>query len=341
MAAETATSKLQPKAVSATTPIRARSGVVNDAFRSAQISGSRTQPALCPYQVYYPDQVITFAAEMHAPDDAKPYGGYLFAYLNPIRSLIDGYIVVLSQTQYWDRDPVITSNWTTHFSGPYTAAHYAANIEGPWSHDSGTVSTNTRFGNAEGYITMSGSSLAHPGFAIAQTGRLVNQSVVIRVVPDVDTGSYHYQWIVDGQQVSGNDNAVLSAAFGLPGDHSVASLASGLNFTDTIRTTVFVALAASILGPAEVQPYELNTWQPSVPGGYAPYAYSWSVDGSPGGSAMKISLSFQPATVHVLRLDVVDSHGYTAHAEYYVHAATGTCSAGDPNCMESLRGRDE
>lgn len=162
-------------------PGNCATGALNDAWRNARLSGNRTQPVRCPYTVDLVDQAIVFSADLFGPKETTRSDG--FATLWPIRSTLDGWVVVNTQTKPWRDDPNVTTNRMLTFTGNYIAAHYPLGGPGPWSHDSGTVEVPyTNYGPAHAFITLSGSARMTPGYLVTPSRVLVQTAATFRAV---------------------------------------------------------------------------------------------------------------------------------------------------------------
>lgn len=118
-------------------------GTLDAAWRNAQIKGEITQPVKCPYTVDIPNQNITFSADIKGPKETVYAGSG--AELGPVYSTIDPGVIVMGQlSAYWQDDPNVSTNRTLTFTGNYQAGHYPVGGPGPWSHDSGTVTSDQK-----------------------------------------------------------------------------------------------------------------------------------------------------------------------------------------------------
>lgn len=98
-------------------------------------------------------------------------------------------------------------------------------------------------------------------------------------------------------------------------------------------------IVASVTGPSDISPNHSYTWTVSnlvsITGATS---YSWSVDGVVVGTGSSYYGAIaQPASVHVLRVDVTDENGNWETAEMMINVNSGSCDPNDPNCFESLR----
>lgn len=97
-------------------------------------------------------------------------------------------------------------------------------------------------------------------------------------------------------------------------------------------------VVATVDGPGVIMPTETYTWGAANLTGTAPYSYEWYLDGNLVGTGSTYTTMINdPASVHMLTLDVADGYGYWQQASLGVSVNTGQCQPGDPNCYESLR----
>jgi hypothetical protein len=299
-------------------------GPADNVWGPVHLSGDRTQPSKCPYKVDYQNQRIEFVANLYGPSDLVYRDGS--ATLGPIKSTQDGFTVLPSQPQYWSDDPAVYGGLTLQFTGGYIAAHYVG--VGPWATDSGPVVVDrTNRGPATAFLTLTGTSYTSNPYVATNGGIYVQAPTTLRAVTSVDTNSYHFSWRVDGQDVPGNDDALLGYTFGLPGNHDVTAFASYQTGVETIHASVYSAMVVRINGPQSMDPDAgAGHWDAYIPGGYPPYTYQWYVDGSPGSTASYLERFFDPTTSHDISVTVRDSHGFTAtDVITVITTAGGTC----------------
>jgi hypothetical protein len=302
----------------------------NNACVRARLTGQRDLPKQCPFLVDMQSSV-DFQASMYGPKETTPASGG--ADLDGVFSVYDGIPVVSNQHRYYYDDPNVSTGRTVQFSGTYTAGHVQPQVNFPWSHDSGTVTAQTIYGDAKAYLTMSGGNRAY-GANIAPTlvvpAIYTGSAATLRAETEVDTNSYSFDWVVDGVSIAHND-ARLTYAFSLPGNHSVTASAHYLTGTETISATVYSAFYLGISGPPSIDPNDGGTWSAYIPGGYPPYSYQWYFDGSPAGNGSSYSTTWGPSQNHTIGLYVSDSHGFNGYQTMDVwSSAGGTCL--DPPC---------
>ena len=311
-------------------------GALTNSWTQARLNGNRDLPERCPFLVDAPT-TVDFAASLYGPKETTPASGG--ATLNGIRSVYDQHTVVGSQNRYWFDDPNVSTGRTLQFTGGYFAGYFVPGGQQPWSHDSGSVTADTHYGPAEAFITMSGAARVFGGDLLVSGNAATGALAAFRAYTDVDTNAYKFSWRIDGVSIKNND-ADLTYTFWKPGNHEVIAFASYLTGVDTIRKTVWADFVASVSGPAQVSPYESNTWSAAIPGGYPPYTYQWYIDNNPAGTGSSITASFPPETQHHLTFEVWDSQGfYTTAAQpaFWVHVSSGNCPPNDPNCVEYSR----
>jgi len=299
-------------------------GALNTAWGSARLSGQRTRPVKCPYQVDYVNQTITLAAELFGPKATTSLNGS--ATLGPIRSNLDFFTVAPSQWQYWGDDPNNTDGRRLVFTVNYLAGHYPGGGPGPWSHDSGTVIVDgTTYGQAQAYITLSGSALTAPGYLIAPYSTIAGYQYQFRAVTDVDTNAYDFAWSVDGTSV-GNNDADFATTFATAGTHQVTAYATNsAGGVQTMSTTLSVALNVNITGNVSAKPGGIITYGAVVSGGTSPYSYQWYRNGGPVSTASTYRYTFGTECTALLELYVTDGAGHSGSVSEDLYLI-------DPNC---------
>lgn len=301
-------------------------GPLNNAWTNARLSGNRTQPVKCPYQVDVTNQNIVFSASLYGPKETNSVNGY--ATLWPIKSTLDGWVVVASQNRNWRDDPNLSTGRTLEFTGSYQAAHYPPGGPGPWSHDSGTVDVFfTSYGTASAYITLSGSARVSPGYLVVPTNVVAQTPADFRATTDVDTNAYDFSWTVDGSPVSANNDAMLTTNFSLPGTHLVTAYATNSSGgVDTISASVTAHLNVTINGPLTLDLTFGATYSVTVgAGGAPPYSYQWRKNGSAVGTGSTYLYRASKCGITTLTVDLTDSAGQTGRGEIEVQTTGGGC----------------
>lgn len=283
-------------------------GKLNDAWSSARLSGQQTLPVKCPYQVTVENQSITFAAELFGPKATTSLNGS--ATLGPVRSTLEFFTVIPSQTQYWGDDPNNSDGRRLVFTANYLAGHIPAGGPGPYAHDSGTVIVDgTYYGQAQAFVTTSGSAEVAPGYLIVPSSIIAGDPYPFRAVTDVDTNAYDFAWSVDGTNV-GNNDADFATAFATAGTHQVTAYATNTGGgVQTLSAMFTVALNAIITGNVSAKSGGSVTYGAVISGGTAPYSYRWYRDGSQVSTASTYRYTFGTQCTAQLQLDVTDAAG--------------------------------
>jgi hypothetical protein len=300
-------------------------GALNSAWTNARLSGNRTLPVKCPYQVSYVNQGITLGAELFGPKETTSLNGS--ATLGPVRSTLDNWTVAASQSQYWGDDPNNSSGRRLVFNVNYQGGHIPAGGPGPWSHDSGTVIVDgTVYGQAHAYLTLSGSALTAPGYLVVPGQVVAGIPSQLRAVTDVDTNSYTFSWNVDGTGVAYND-ARLTTTFATPGTHQVTAYATNAaGGVQTISSTVSVALNVSFGGSSSAKPGASVTYSAIIgSGGTAPFSYQWLLNGGQVGTGSTYRYTFGAHCTATLQLNVTDAAGHSGSNSSDLYLI-------DPNC---------
>jgi hypothetical protein len=301
-------------------------GALNTVWTNARLNGNRTEPVKCPYQVDYTNQIIVFSASLYGPKQTTDPNGS--ATLNPIKSNLDGVVVVATQSRYWHDDPNLSTGRTLEFTGDYWAAHYPAGGPGPWSHDSGTVDVfQTYYGTGSAYITLSGSARVSPGYLVVPPSVIAQAPADFRATTDVDTNAYDFAWRVDGSAVTGNNDARLTTTFSLPGTHQVTAFATNsAGGVDSITATVTAHLNITVNGPLTLNKGSGATYSVTIgAGGLTPYTYQWRKNGSVVGTSATYRYAALNCGIVVLTVDVTDSGGHTGTGQLEVETTGGGC----------------
>lgn len=162
--------------------------------------------------------------------------------------------------------------------------------------------------------TMSGPSWASPGTTTWWS-----------VTPKGGVSPYRYQWIKNGQAISGATGSSWSTSFATVGEHNVA-----VRVTDDLGTVVnygrkvTVQVTATLDGPTYVGNGQTESvWQASLGSGYQPIQYEWYWGEEPiGNSGSELRLTWWDYPTdgeYLLRVVATDAQGNSSSAELLVY----------------------
>lgn len=152
-------------------------------------------------------------------------------------------------------------------------------------------------------------------------------SGVWRAYPAWDTTSYTFQWLKDGQLVSGATGAAYSTSLNTAGSHTLKVITTGADLvSDTATVSVTALFTVTIDGPSPVRANNSCLWTASVQGGGAGITYAWKKNGSTiGTNSPELTTSFSSAGT--LFVQVTDGYGNVASAtkSVGVSSSASTC----------------
>jgi hypothetical protein len=216
---------------------------------------------------------------------------------------------------------------STYVFGPSSRGHYNFYVVVT---DSATPTANTATSST---VTAAVNSAPSVGISPTSVTMDVGQSQTFTSSASGGTGSYSYQWYLDGGKVSGATGASWTY---VPSSSSVGLHSVYVNVTDslgcvalssTAQVTVNAALVVTV-SPTSVtmDVGQSQTFTSSASGGTDSFVYQWYLEGSAVSGAADASWTFTPSltgsyTVYLAVTDTVDAVATSNTAQVTVNAA--------------------
>ena len=136
------------------------------------------------------------------------------------------------------------------------------------------------------------------------------------------TGSYSYQWYLNGNAVSGATSSTYTTSFSSAGSDSVyviltdgaGNTATSSTITETVNADPSVSIASS------QEPTDAGnsvTFTASITGGTSPYSYAWYNDGTlESSTASTYTTSFSTSGSYTIEVIITDANGNKAYDNY-------------------------
>ena len=200
-----------------------------------------------------------------------------------------------------------------------------------WSASAGTYSislyVSTDAGNS-GTVSYTQTVNSDPSVSISSSHNPsdIGESVTFTSSVSGGTGSYSYQWYLNGAAVSGATGSSFTTSFSSSGSNTVYVVATDSNsvsvqsntITQTVDTDPSISISASH-NPSDVgQSIDFSTAVSGGSGSYTSYSYilydgtSTSDSQLASGSSSSFSYTFSSPGSYLLEYSVTDSNGYTA-----------------------------
>lgn len=308
------------------------------AARNARWSGNLVKAlspdnASCPYAVKFAGEQLYAGVQTN-----MPYGSLASNDRNlTFHGLLSKWTltqVMPGSTKIWTTDPSNSDLMIAEFDNSYTAAVTdlradPSSNQYTFAYDSGLVDGSTSYGFAQARVIVTGTAVGGSGYIVVPSSVTTANPTLLRAVTVTDTNSYRFSWLVDGQDPQNPDAQLTTSLSSLPGYHDVYAFARRAdNTVDTLHASVYSTFVVSISGPSSVPPYTQYTWSSVIPGGYPPYSYQWTRDGTVVGTAANYTTTFAPSQQHTIALNVTDSHGFTASSSIVVTSTASTSGGG-------------
>ena len=203
-----------------------------------------------------------------------------------------------------------SSTYTTSFSSSGSDSVYV--ILTDFVGNTATSNTITETVNSDPSVSISTS----------QNPTDVGNSITFTAAGSYGTGSYTYQWYLNGNAVSGATNASYTISFGNAGSDSiyvvladsVGNKATSSTLTETVNVDPSVTIKSS-QNPTDVG--NSVTFAATASGGVSPYTYTWYNDGTLGSSTISTyTVSFSLSGSYTIEIIITDKNGNKAYDNF-------------------------
>ena len=176
-------------------------------------------------------------------------------------------------------------------------------------------------GNSVTSSTLDETVNSDPAVTASESASSVDQGVNVTFTSSASGGSgtYSYQWYVNGVSVSGATSGTYTTSFTSTGTESIYVIVTD-SLGDSSRSnnlSLTVNLVPTVSTSSNQNPTDAGnsvTFTSSLSGGTGPYSYTWTINGIQESTSSSFSYSFSAAGTYSVNLTVKDSDGKTATA---------------------------